>query len=361
MTLVSLTDCCHLLAIDPKTLRRWMRLFQLEALQSPLDARCKCLTREQLQQLATAHHRTLETNVDPHLQAEISGPPTPAQRASATVLSHVGKKQGGAPLSMIIHILGLLLKRLLGLCIVRKCVTSPDFSAPITDLTKQLTSLQAHVVALQDQLTCLHCQLQREQQWRASVVSTTEGKSLESSLQSSRDQSEEESSGSSQDLSLDQSGESSLQSSRDQSEEESSGSSQDLSLDQSGGPIRKRQARAAAITPSIDKHRHSHVLPWVEYGAGGKYVVISPEQGLLAFEPDSPEWFAWLSTLSSFRFMGQLGRFTAHRGGSKSPNSSWYATRSIRNRSYNHPLGKTEGLTVAHLDQVAAVLQSHLN
>jgi hypothetical protein len=57
----------------------------------------------------------------------------------------------------------------------------------------------------------------------------------------------------------------------------------------------------------------THVLPLVEYATQGGYVIICPEHGLLPFEPDSPQWFAWLATHSSFRFVGQSGRFTAHR------------------------------------------------
>ena len=45
----------------------------------------------------------------------------------------------------------------------------------------------------------------------------------------------------------------------------------------------------------------THVLPLVEYGSQGHYVVICPKQGLLALEPDSSAWFAWLATQSSFR------------------------------------------------------------
>ena len=105
----------------------------------------------------------------------------------------------------------------------------------------------------------------------------------------------------------------------------------------------------------------STVLPLVEYAAQDKYVVISPEQGLLTFEPDSGEWFAWLSTIPSFRFIGKFGRFTAHRGGSMSPDRSWRASRHIRNRSYNLPIGKTDSLTLSVLEQAAASLQAHLN
>jgi hypothetical protein len=41
MTLVSLTDGCRLLAVDPKTLRRWMSLFQVSAQPHPNDARVR--------------------------------------------------------------------------------------------------------------------------------------------------------------------------------------------------------------------------------------------------------------------------------------------------------------------------------
>jgi len=60
MNLVSLTDCCHLLAIDPKTLRRWMNMSGLEAQPCAHDARKKCLTHEQLTRVAATHRRTLE-------------------------------------------------------------------------------------------------------------------------------------------------------------------------------------------------------------------------------------------------------------------------------------------------------------
>ncbi len=38
MTLVSLSDCCRLLAIDPKTLHRWMSLSHLSAQPHPVLA-----------------------------------------------------------------------------------------------------------------------------------------------------------------------------------------------------------------------------------------------------------------------------------------------------------------------------------
>jgi len=87
-------------------------------------------------------------------------------------------------------------------------------------------------------------------------------------------------------------------------------------------------------------------------------VVISPEQGMLSFEPDSPEWFAWLSTLPSFRFVGLHGRFTAFRGYQCSPHTSWWAHRQIRNHSHKRRLGLTASVTIASLELAASSLQA---
>ena len=76
--------------------------------------------------------------------------------------------------------------------------------------------------------------------------------------------------------------------------------------------------------------------------------------------PESPAWFAWLSTLSSFRFVGKLGRFTAHREVERLPRAAWRAHRSIRSHTYNLRLGSTEVLTIATLEQAAATLHAHL-
>jgi hypothetical protein len=272
MTIISLADCCRLLAIDPKTLRRWLSLAHLPVQPHPLDTRLKCVTHEQLQQVAAAHHRTLPESSEQPFQAETSAPSTSSDVIRASVLSSV----------------------------------MSDVSVPITELTQQLGSLQAHVATLQHQLVLLIQQLQKEQQWRTSHVSTFEDKSLESSLDKSSES----------------------------------------SLDKESAPA------------SIDRRKHPHILPLVEYGVQGKYVVISPEQGMLSFEPDSPEWFAWLSTLPSFRFVGQHGRFTAFRGYQCSPSTPWWAHRQIRNHSHKRRLGLTASVTIASLELAATSLQA---
>jgi hypothetical protein len=60
MTTFPLIDCCEMLAIDPKTLRHWLRQATLPLHAHPTDARVKCLTMEQVQYLARLHGRILQ-------------------------------------------------------------------------------------------------------------------------------------------------------------------------------------------------------------------------------------------------------------------------------------------------------------
>jgi hypothetical protein len=115
------------------------------------------------------------------------------------------------------------------------------------------------------------------------------------------------------------------------------------------------RARAATKVPG----KPAHVLPRVEYGAEGCYVVICPKRGLLSFEPDTKEWFAWLAEQSSFRFVGKLGHFTAHHEW-RVKHGAWRAHRQIRNHSYVQRLAPAQELTIAVLEQAAQALQAHL-
>jgi len=81
MTTFPLIDCCEMLAIDPKTLRHWLRQATLPLHAHPSDARVKCLTMEQVQSLAALHGRALKPH--PSLpsasgaSASICGQPKP--------------------------------------------------------------------------------------------------------------------------------------------------------------------------------------------------------------------------------------------------------------------------------------------
>ena len=99
------------------------------------------------------------------------------------------------------------------------------------------------------------------------------------------------------------------------------------------------------------------MLPLIAYTATGSYVVICPTKGELPLLPDSAEWFDWLATLSSFRFLGQQGRLSTYRNPG---DTSWMAYRRIHGRRYNYGLGHTKLLTIAHLEQMAATLQSYV-
>jgi len=126
-------------------------------------------------------------------------------------------------------------------------------------------------------------------------------------------------------------------------------------------PLVATPASGSATSSSAKQRRApTHVLPLVEYGTNGGYVIICPDQGLLPFEPDSKDWFVWLQTHASFRFVGHFGRFTAHRERRQLPEGTWRAHRQLRNRSYSRHLGPATTLTIAALEQAAAALQAHL-
>ena len=268
MTIISLNHCCRLLAIDPKTFRRWLALEALTLQPHPADARIKGVTHDQLLLVAAAHRRTL-----PEL-------PMPAPTGTPEM--------------------------------------PPSLPHETINLLQVLTDLPAQIAALQRLLTMLIEQMQQHLQ--APTISH------------------------SQDIAC-------------------AVAEPILASPVMASPT---PAKAAAkppqpASPSTDRPRQpAHVLPLVEYGAHGDYVVICPTQGMLSLQPDSPEWFAWLGTLSSFRFVGQSGRLTVHRESQRLPRAAWRAHRQIHNHSYNHRLGQTECLTIAVLEQAAATLQSHL-
>ncbi len=74
-------------------------------------------------------------------------------------------------------------------------------------------------------------------------------------------------------------------------------------------------------------------------------------------ERDTPEWFAWLSTLPSFHFAGKQGSYTARKDQKKRGAGYWYAYRKHRNKLLISYLGTTDQLTLAHLEEGAVVLE----
>jgi hypothetical protein len=102
------------------------------------------------------------------------------------------------------------------------------------------------------------------------------------------------------------------------------------------------------------------VIPRVEYGEQGHYVVICPKHGVLPFEPDTQEWFAWVAEQDSFRFVGKWGHFSAHHEW-RVKKGAWRAHRHIRNHVYTLRLAPAQELTIAVLEQAAEALQAHLS
>lgn len=119
--------------------------------------------------------------------------------------------------------------------------------------------------------------------------------------------------------------------------------------------------QAAADTSTTRLHARSRALPLTEYAADGRYLAICPTQGVLSPTPDSPEWFDWPASLTAFTFQGANGRFSTTckvRKGQRA--HAWSAYRSLQGRSCNLYLGLTSHLTLAHLEHMAAKIQSHL-
>lgn len=120
--------------------------------------------------------------------------------------------------------------------------------------------------------------------------------------------------------------------------------------------------RAAPVDPSSLRPRSgSRVLPLIESGADGRYLLICPTQGALSLIPDSPEWFDWLASLTAFTFQGAQGRFSATRKFRHGQRvQSWSAYRSLHGRSCTLYLGVTSHLTLAHLEHMATTIHARL-
>jgi hypothetical protein len=300
MTIIPLTDCCTMLGIDPKTLRHWLKLTSMQFAPHPTDARRKCLTLSQIQQLATLHDRPLP----------FSGSAPPALLETAPVLGLSGELAQASLESQT--------------QLLQPTLLLPPSMSEEADLRKQLSCLERCVTSMQEQLAQLALELLQERSLRYERRLSA----LEAYLQQQRDMPASE------------------------HEQEARGEvSPPESLSTTGRRLHPAELRA-----------RSRVIPLIEYGAADTYVVICPHEGALELVPDSPEWFAWFATLSSFRFVGQQGRFTAYRESKHGrPSRSWRAHRWLHQHNYKHSLGVTDQLTITRLEQVAAILQAHVN
>ena len=287
MTAIPQLECCTMLGIHPKTLRNWLRQAHLHFVAHPTDARLKCLTPEQVQQLAALHARPLPS----------PAAASPALRQEAPLLpSALSPPSSPQPNEA-------------------QVTDAPASCSEEAGLRTAVSGLEAKVMALQEQLAQLTLELLRERSERYERRLS----SLEALL--------------SQGASL-------------------------LPVKAEEGPVVASQSERPfqrSLQPGELRAR-ARVIPRVEMGAAGSYVLICPHEGELAFATDSLEWFEWFCSLSSFRFIGHSGRFTAYREGQR----SWRAYRTFHGQNYKQSLGTTDRLTVARLEEVAGMLQARL-
>lgn len=289
MALLPVADGARLLGVHPKTLHHWLQQANVPFTTHPTDARIKCVTEEQIQQVAALHSRPL------HAPA-IIGPVMPQEQALHTPEPEIGHQQTTQAL--------------------------PTFFSQETELIQRLLSLETKVVTLQEQMAQLTLALLQERERSVEHRLTT----LESLMQAF------------------------------------------MGKQVSTLPVlepRPNPARVAlpphALHPAEQLARSSRP-PLIEYCASGIYVIISSQEGEVHLEPHSRAWFDWLATLSSFRFIGPIGRFTAHRGYKQGQQTLyWSASRCVRRHTYKHYLGMTESLTLANLEHTAARLQSDVD
>jgi hypothetical protein len=120
--------------------------------------------------------------------------------------------------------------------------------------------------------------------------------------------------------------------------------------------------RPASRLLPVEVRARSRVTALIEYDAHGQYVTVCPKLGVLALVPDSPQWFDWLASLTSFRFVGPAGRFSACRASAKGQYTRrWAARRVFHGHDCWHYLGVTDRLTLTSLEQAAAALQARVD
>ncbi len=74
---------------------------------------------------------------------------------------------------------------------------------------------------------------------------------------------------------------------------------------------------------------------------------------------NTPDWYAWLCSASTFRFQSEYGSFTARkeRAGSRRGGEYWKAYRKRQGKLYRAYLGKSEELTLERLTTAALALE----
>jgi DNA-binding transcriptional MerR regulator len=194
-------------------------------------------------------------------------------------------------------------------------------SASLADLLQQLSQLETHVAILQQQLAGLALDLLQERAGRDAQRLRTREALASQTLESFQ-------------------------------------APQEADM---AGLLAASPRPAPRLLPAEVRAR-SRVTALIEYGAQGQYVAVCPRLGVLALGPDSPAWFDWLASLTSFRFVGPAGRFSACRASEKGQYTRrWAARRVFHGHDFWDYLGVTDRLTLASLEQAAAALQARVD
>jgi len=131
MTLLPVADGARLLGVHPKTLHHWLQQANVPFTTHPTDARMKCVTEEQLQQVAALHSRPLHSPAP-------TGQVMPKAQALHTPEHETGHQQTTQGL--------------------------PTFFSQETELIQRLLSLESRVVTLQEQVAQLALTLLQERE-----------------------------------------------------------------------------------------------------------------------------------------------------------------------------------------------------
>ena len=285
MMLVPVTTCCLCLGVDPKTLRLWLKAAQLCWCPHPTDARLKCLTLPQLQQVAQLHGR--------HLPSPL---PRTAPQPVAVPVCAPATQEDASP----------------------ACPHQDE-----AQMSLQLSLLQQQVATLQTQVTELalalvHVSLAHSHPPAASPLASFAAPVAPRTPVSIPPA--------------------------------------------SAAPSRVKTPTPRTLPPAPEPTRaRSRALPLIQVRTDGSVVAIAPNEGVLSLLPDSPQWFAWLSSLTAFTFEGQQGRFSAtrkFRDGQRL--QSWNVHRSLHGRSCTLYLGLTPTLTLARLQEMAVAVHARL-
>ena len=298
MATFPVATAARLLGIHPKTLRHWLTAAQFPLAAHPSDARLKCVAEEHLLALATQHGRPLST-LSPLLVPK-------SEAASAFAAEQVNSVPAPEAES------------------AQQAVVLPAPAASLAELLQQLSQLHTQLATLHQHLTGLTLAVLHERSGLAEDLLPKPLRPREGEVSP-------------------------------QSESVLASSQTDMA-----GLLAPAPVPAYRPLP-VEVRARSRVSALIEYGAQGQYVAVCPRQGVLSLLPDSPEWFDWLASLTSFRFVGPAGRFSACRASEKRQYTRcWAARRWFHGHDFWHYLGVTDRLTLACLEQAAAALQARV-